>query len=63
MILHIKETALKVKKKHCDVSSRMYYLKFTSKGPKYTRQKYVEIYLWLAFIESCQKTGADLRST
>ena len=31
MILHIKETALKVKKKHCDVSSRMYYLKFTLK--------------------------------
>ena len=53
MILHIKEFAIKVKKKHCDVSSRMYYLKFTFKGPKYTRQKYVEIYLWLAFIESC----------
>ena len=37
MILHIKETVLRVRKKHCDVSSYMYYLKFTSKGPEYTR--------------------------
>ena len=37
VILHIKETVIRVKKKHCDVSSCMYYLKFTFEGPEYTR--------------------------
>ena len=37
MILHIKETVIRVRKKHCDVSSRMCDLKFTFKGPEYTR--------------------------
>ena len=37
MILHIKETVIRVKKVHCYVSSRMYYLKFTFKGSEYVR--------------------------
>ena len=37
MILHIKETVIRVGKKHCDVSSHMYYLKLTCKYPEYTR--------------------------
>ena len=35
--IHIKETVIRVRKEHCDVSSRIYYLKFTFKGPEYTR--------------------------
>ena len=37
MILHIKETVIRVRKKHCDVRITMYYLKFTFKSPEYTR--------------------------
>ena len=37
MILHIKETVIRVGKKHWDVRSRMYYLKFTFEGPEYAR--------------------------
>ena len=37
MILHIKETVIRVRKKHCDVRSRMYYLKFTFEDPEYAR--------------------------
>ena len=37
MILHKKETVIKVMKKHCDVSSRIYYLKITFKGSEYAR--------------------------
>ena len=44
MILHIKETVINVRKKHCDVSSRIYYLKFTFKGPAYTRNV---VFLWV----------------
>ena len=33
----MKETIIRVRKKHCDVSSRMCYLKFTFKGPEYAR--------------------------
>ena len=28
---------IKNRKKHCDIISRMYYLKITFKGPEYTR--------------------------
>ena len=31
MIPHIKETVIRVRMKHCDLSSRMHYLKFTCK--------------------------------
>ena len=37
MMLHIKETVIRVRKKHCDVSSHMYYLTFIFKFPEYTR--------------------------
>ena len=37
MTLHLKETIKRVRKIHCTVSSRMYYLKFTCKYPEYTR--------------------------
>ena len=40
MILHIIETVIRVirvRKKHCDVSSRIHYLKFTCKHPEYTK--------------------------
>ena len=37
MILHIKETVIRVRKKHCDVRSRLYNLKFTTEGPEYAR--------------------------
>ena len=36
MTLHLKETSKRVRKIHCTVSSRMYYLKFTCKYPEYT---------------------------
>ena len=39
MILHVKETVIKVRKKHCGVSSRMHYLKFTFKGPSKARNE------------------------
>ena len=45
MILHRKETAIRVRKKHCDVSGRMYYLKFTFKRPEYTRNI---VFLWFS---------------
>ena len=37
IILYKKETVIRVSNKHCDLSSCMYYLKFTFKGPEYTR--------------------------
>ena len=37
MILHIKKTVIRVREKNCDVSSSMFYLKFTFKGLEYTR--------------------------
>ena len=37
MVLHLKETVIRVTKKHCEVSSLIYYLKFTFKAPEYTR--------------------------
>ena len=33
----IKETVIRVRKKHCDVRSRMYYLKIFFEGPEYAR--------------------------
>ena len=41
MILHIKETVIWVRKKHCDVTSHIYYLKFTFKGPEYTKNIHI----------------------
>ena len=37
IILYKKVTVIRVSNKHCDLSSCMYYLKFTFKGPEYTR--------------------------
>ena len=37
MVLHLKETVIRVRKKHGDVISCMYYLKFTFKCPEFTR--------------------------
>ena len=34
MILHKNETVIRVRKKHCDVGSGMYYLKFTHDIPE-----------------------------
>ena len=40
MILHIKETDIRARKKHFDESIRIYHLKFTFKGPQYIRNIY-----------------------
>ena len=47
MIPHMKETVIRVRKKHYDASSRMYYLKFTFKGPEYTK----DIVFFMIFLE------------
>ena len=33
----MKETIIRARKKSCDVSSRIYYLKFTFEGPEYAK--------------------------
>ena len=37
MILYINETVIRIKKKHCDITSRVSFLKFTLASPEYTR--------------------------
>ena len=37
--INIKETVIRVKRKQCNVSSCMYYIYLTFKGPEYTRNK------------------------